>query len=213
VQRLDVLSAMAALVTPQDLVVTWRSTTWDDWRELAPAGARNTLPLAILGSVSTTALGLAIALPHRRVVAVESDGSVLMNAGAMATLGAERPPNLTVVVLDNGMYESIGGPPTLTARHADLARMAEGAGCPNSLAVEDRAAFEEAAARLLDDGELGYLVTRIEPGRPPGTSRTPPTRPLTDGAEDKYRFLRYVEELEAIVIHPDPGPGPGRDGG
>ncbi|HEX6208493.1 MAG TPA: thiamine pyrophosphate-dependent enzyme [Actinomycetota bacterium] len=212
-QRRDVLSTLARLVTPEDLVVTWRSTTWDDWAELAPAGARNTLPLAILGSISTTALGLAIALPYRRVVAVESDGSVLMNAGAMATLGAERPPNLTVVVLDNGMYESIGGPPTLTARHADLARMAEGAGCPNSLAVDGQAALEEAAARLLDDGEMGYLVARIKPGRPAGTPRTPMTWPRTDGVEDKYRFLRYVEELEGIVIHPDPGPGPGRVGG
>jgi thiamine pyrophosphate-dependent acetolactate synthase large subunit-like protein len=208
--RFDVLSSLARLVAPEDLVVTWRSTIWDDWRELATANAANTLPLAILGSVSSTALGLALALPHRRVLAVESDGSVLMNTGMLATLGAERPPNLTVVVLDNGMYESIGGPPSLTARHADLARMAEGAGCPNSLSVDTPGAFEDAAARLLADGQMGYLVARIEPGRP-SAPRTPPRRPITDGTEDKYRFIRYVEELEGIVIHPDPGRYPGGD--
>jgi thiamine pyrophosphate-dependent acetolactate synthase large subunit-like protein len=209
-QRFDVLSSLARMVNPEDLVVTWRSTIWDDWRELATANAANTLPLAILGSVSSTALGLALALPHRRVIAVESDGSVLMNAGMLATLGAERPPNLTVVVLDNGMYESIGGPPTLTARHADLARMAEGAGCPNSLSVGTPSAFDDAAARLLGDGQMGYLVARIEPGRP-SAPNPPPSRPITDGMEDKYRFIRYIEELEGIVIHPDPGPRPGRD--
>jgi phosphonopyruvate decarboxylase len=47
-----------------------------------------------LGSVSSTALGLAVALPHRRIVALESDGSMLLNTGIMCILGAERPqPN------------------------------------------------------------------------------------------------------------------------
>lgn len=204
-KRIDALSALAQMVTPDDLVVSWRSTTWRDWRAIAPVEARNTLPLVILGSITATALGLAISLPHRRVVALESDGSALMNTGIMATLGKERPDNLTVIVLDNGVYESIGAPPTLTSFNADLAKMAEGAGCPNCSTAFDLHDFEATARSLLEDDEVGYLVAKIKPGSPEtGRGLGSPSPTETDGVEDKYRFLRYVEQLENITIHPDP---------
>jgi len=44
-------------------------------------------------------------LPHRQIIAIETDGSILMNVGILCTMGAERPANLTIVVLDNELYE------------------------------------------------------------------------------------------------------------
>ena len=72
-----------------------------------------------------------------------------MNLGTVCTLANQDPPNLTVVIFDNGIYECIGGPPTLTSKNADLARMAEGAGCINCDTVMDIAAFREKARALL----------------------------------------------------------------
>src|SRR5258706_5449782 len=115
--RIEVIRHIAALTGPQDLFVTSIGATLDDWWNHKQAD--NTFFTTVLGSVSTTALGLAIALPHRRIIALESDGSVLMNTGALCTLAAERPDNLTIVVMDNSIYECIGGPPTHT-RTADL---------------------------------------------------------------------------------------------
>src|ERR1700704_267131 len=112
-QRFDVLKRVAEVTTAQDLFVTSIGATYDDWWNYKHDD--NTFFTTILGSVTNTALGLAVALPHRRIIALETDGSVLMNTGAMCTIGAERPPNLTIVVLDNGIYESIGGPATHTA--------------------------------------------------------------------------------------------------
>jgi thiamine pyrophosphate-dependent acetolactate synthase large subunit-like protein len=198
-KRIDVIRAMAELVTKEDLLVASIGATNDDWWNYQPAD--NTFYCTILGSISTTALGMAICLPHRRIIAIESDGSVLMNTGAMCTLGAERPANLTIVVMDNGIYENIGGPPTLTSRNTDLARMAEGAGCINCATVRDASAFREAFRRMLDDQELGYLVAKIEPGKHPWTAKE---RKPGDGIEDKYRFIRYVEQLEGIEIHANP---------
>ncbi len=196
-QRIDAIRAIAPMITPEDLLTTSIGGTWDDWWNYKPAD--NTFFTGILGSVSSTALGLAVSLPHRRIVAFESDGSMLLNTGIMCTLGAERPPNLTILVFDNGIYENIGGPPTHTSRNTDLARMADGAGCINCETVAEVDALTEAFGRMLDDGELGFLVAKIEPGKHPWEWKD---RKPTDGIEDKYRFLRYVEKLEGVVIHP-----------
>jgi thiamine pyrophosphate-dependent acetolactate synthase large subunit-like protein len=200
-QRIDVVRALAPLVTTEDLFVCGLGALWDDWWNHRPGGpgADNTFSPVILGSISSTALGLAIALPHRRIVALDTDGSLLMNAGILCTLGNERPRNMTIVVFDNGIYECIGGPPTLTAGNTDLARMAEGAGCLNCSTVWDVPAFENQARQALTDDEFGLIVAKIVPGvHPwPGEQRRP-----TDGVEDKYRFLRHVEQLEGVVIHP-----------
>jgi sulfopyruvate decarboxylase subunit beta len=197
-QRIDVIKAMAAVVTGDDLLTTSIGQTWDDWWNHKPAD--NTFFTGILGSVTTTALGLAVSLPHRRVIAIESDGSVLLNTGVMCTLGKERPENLTVVVMDNGIYENIGGPPTHTSANTDLAKMAEGAGCINCFTARDVSEFDHQFRRMIDDNQMGYLVAKIEPGvrhKWEWEDRKP-----TDGIEDKYRFLRYVEKLENVVIHP-----------
>lgn len=193
--RIEVIGRIAALTGPEDLFVTSIGATLDDWWNHKQAD--NTFFTTVLGSVSTTALGLALALPHRRVIALESDGSVLMNTGALCTLGAERPANLTVVVMDNAIYECIGGPPTHT-RTADLAAMAAAAGCAETASVAEADAFSDAFARMLADGALGYLVAKIAPGVHPWPREE---RKPTDGVEDKYRFLRYVERLEGIRIH------------
>jgi sulfopyruvate decarboxylase subunit beta len=197
-QRIDVIKAIAPMVTAEDLCISSIGGLWDDWWNFSPPGD-NTFYPGILGSITTTALGLAISLPHRRILALETDGSVLMNTGAMCTLGCERPPNLTVLVMDNGIYENIGGPPTHTSRNTDLAKMAEGAGCINALTARDLPTIEREFKRMLADGQMGYLVAKIEPGKHPWAWED---RKPTDGIEDKYRFLRYVEKLENVVIHP-----------
>ena len=197
-QRIEVIRKMAQVITKDDLLTTSIGQTWDDWWNYKPAD--NTFFTGVLGSVTSTALGLAVSLSHRRIIAIESDGSVLLNTGVMCTLGKERPPNLTVVVMDNGIYENIGGPPTHTSANTDLAKMAEGAGCLNCVTVREVGEFDRQFRRMLDDIQMGYLVAKIEPGAKHKWEWK--DRKPTDGVEDKYRFLRYVEKLEGVVIHP-----------
>lgn len=205
-QRIDVVKALSAMVTIEDLFSCSLGGLMDDWWNYRPGGpgVGNTFSSSGMGHPSALALGLAVALPHRRVVALDTDGSILMNTSIMCTLANESPPNLTIIIFDNGMYESIGGHPTHTSRRADLARMAEGAGCINCVTVDDVESFEKVASGLLSDNEFGFLVTKIEPGV---YHWEPKQRRLTDGVEDKYRFIRHVEGLEGIVVHPG-GPAP-----
>jgi thiamine pyrophosphate-dependent acetolactate synthase large subunit-like protein len=197
-QRIDAVKVIAPLFMPEDLCVSSLGAIHQDWwNHAAPIG--NTFNPIILGSITTTALGVALALPHRKVLALETDGSVLMNTGAMCTLGSQRPHNITVVVLDNGLYEIIGGAPTLTAQNTDLAQMAKAAGCINTVTVDNTASLEQEFKKMWDDDEMGYLVAKIEPGmfKWPGDKLK-----STDGVEDKYRFIRYIEKMENIVVHP-----------
>jgi sulfopyruvate decarboxylase subunit beta len=195
-RRLEALKAIAEATTPADLLTTSLGATPDDWWNVKAAD--NALYLTALGSVTSIALGMAVSLPHRRIVALDSDGSMLMNTGIMCTLGAERPNNLTVVVMDNGIYESIGGPITHTSRNTDLAKMAEGAGCVNCATVQALPDLQATFRRMLEDDQMGFLVAKIEAYAHPWK---PEERKPTDGVEDKYKFIRYVEKLENVVIH------------
>jgi sulfopyruvate decarboxylase subunit beta len=197
--RLEVVRALAKLVTDQDLFVCAHGGLRNDWWNHRPGGVDNTCFLTGMDTVSATAFGLAVALPHRRVVSLDTDGSQLMSASLLGTLGNELPPNLTVVVFDNGAYESIGGLKTHTSGRTDLARMAEAAGCPHAVTVRDVDTFNRAAEQLLNDNEYGYIVAKTaakaEHQWPKEKQKT------TDGVEEKYRFLRYVERLEGVRIH------------
>ena len=194
------LRALGALCTEEDVFVVSQGAVWHDWWNCRPGAPDldNTFWPGCLGSICSLGLGLALAMPHRRIVAIDNDGSMLMNTGVLATLGAERTPNLTVIVSDNEMYESIGGMPTLTSVNTDLAKMAEGAGCINTVTVRDVESFTAVAEKQLNDGEFGLLVAKLEPGMhqwPRDKKRN-----IYDGIEDKFRFMRFIEKLEGIVL-------------
>jgi thiamine pyrophosphate-dependent acetolactate synthase large subunit-like protein len=135
------------------------------------------------------------------VISFDADGSMLMNLGIMPTLANQNPPNLTVLIFDNGIYESAGGQRTHTSRKSDLAKMAEAAGCVNCTTVESLEDFSDQAGRMLSDGQFGLIDIKIDPGSTgwPAEKRKP-----TDGVEDKFHFIRYVEKLEGIVVRARP---------
>src|SRR5207249_12152551 len=69
-----------------------------------------------MGLAASIGLGLALARPDRRVLVLDGDGNVLMNAGALASIGAAAPPNLHHVCFDNGAHASTGGQRTISDR-------------------------------------------------------------------------------------------------
>jgi len=58
-----------------------------------------------------------------------------MGLGSLATIGAQRPGNLTVVVIDNEHYAETGMQPSHTGRGVDLAGMARAAGFAHASAA------------------------------------------------------------------------------
>jgi thiamine pyrophosphate-dependent acetolactate synthase large subunit-like protein len=148
-----------------------------------------------LGCVTPQAFGLAVGLPHRRIVSLDTDGGMMFNLGILATLGNEQPRNLLVIVWDNECYESIGGPPTHTAGRADIAAIARGAGIENAHTARSLDEFELLCARGLGADSPYVVVAKVDRG-----VRGDIRRKHSDGREDKYIFVRHVEETEGVVI-------------
>src|ERR1700751_5713320 len=89
------------------------NTNFDLWA----SGQRpeNFYMLGSMGLAFPIALGVALAQPKRRVFALEGDGSLLMQLGCLSTIATLKPKNLTLVVMDNGIYQITGSQPTPAA--------------------------------------------------------------------------------------------------
>lgn len=115
-----------------------------------------------MGLCCSVGLGLA-QNTGKPVLAIEGDGAVLMNMGALATIGNSAPGNFTLMIVDNGSYGSTGDQATFTSRRTRLADVARGAGCEHVVECngEDIAAPLEAA---LKSSESTVIVVKVESG-------------------------------------------------
>jgi thiamine pyrophosphate-dependent acetolactate synthase large subunit-like protein len=119
------------------------------------------------------------------VIALEGDGSLLMNLGCLATIAALAPPNLTVIVWVNGAYQITGNQPAATAEVTDVVAVARGAGIESSAWVGDEADFVRRIERALQSPGPHFLAARID--QAPGTGR-----PERDPVVLKDRFMRGI---------------------
>jgi thiamine pyrophosphate-dependent acetolactate synthase large subunit-like protein len=189
------MRALAARLT-NELVVLSLGGSVDEWYNAAPHMRRASLFQQQLGCVTPQAFGLAAGLPHRRIVSLDTDGGMMFNLGILATLGNERPPNLLVVVWDNECYLSIGGPPTHTAGgRVDIAAIGRGAGLEHAHTARTVVEFDALCAEALDAASPFLIVAKVDAAVEPNIRRK-----HSDGREDKYIFVRHVEETEGIVI-------------
>lgn len=133
----------------------------------------------MLGSMGLTipiALGTAIAQPRRHVVALEGDGSLLMQLGCLATVATQAPKNLTMVVWDNGIYQITGGQPTASASTADLVAVARACGIARSAWAADEDDFERLFAAALSEGGPTLIAARIDDKPGVGTTDRDPVQ-------------------------------------
>jgi sulfopyruvate decarboxylase subunit beta len=165
ITRIEALTAAIEAAPDAAFVVTCGATS----REMAAVADRpnNLYLLDSMGLTTSVALGLAVGLQgRRRVVAIDGDGSLLMNLGSLATIGAHGPRDLTILLLDNGTHASAAGVPT-TSDRIDLCRVAEGCG------IDAREVFttEELTQGLRDavgDESPHMLRVKIAPGNAAG---------------------------------------------
>ena len=143
----------------------------------------------MLGSMGLTipiALGVAIAQPNRKVFALEGDGSLLMQLGCLATVGARMPKNLHIIVLDNGGYQITGGQVAASELGADLVAIARGAGIAQSSWAADEAHFEEFVDRALAEDGPTLLGCRINNSKPVATTERDPSL-------IRHRFMQGIK--------------------
>ena len=191
-KRFECLQAIAPLIK-NELFVTTAGGATAEWNAVRPSDGN--IQVKTLGLCSSIGLGLAIALPRRKVFVFDGDGALWMNLGSLATIGLHQPKNLIHICWDNHQYESSGGEPTAaTADNLDFAGVARSAGIKSSRAVNAVEELKEAIRHALNNDGPHFICARIEAGR----AEAPPLR--YDELENKYHFIRYIEETEGISI-------------
>ncbi len=192
--RYQCLELLAGKITDQ-LVVTSQSGQRIEWSHLSKH--EGNLLIGMMGCAIGVGMGLALALPHRKVIVLDSDGSVLLSLFNLATLGNLQPKNLAVYVFDNGVYSGTRiSYPTATSGNTDLEAMARGAGINNAVTVREIGDFKKVGLTALERNELAFIVCKVEES----LKHREISRPTTDLAENKYRFARYLEQTENMTM-------------
>lgn len=172
---------VAKLVNEEAVIGGIGNTNFDLWS----AGQRpqNFYMLGSMGLAFPIALGVALAQPERRVIALEGDGSLLMQLGCLATIAMLAPSNLTLLVMDNGIYQITGGQPTPAAARADIVAIAQGSGLAQSAWAADEEDFERLVDAALAATAPTLIAARIDDK--PGVGTTD-----RDPVQIRERFMR-----------------------
>ena len=187
-------AAVARLLADRDenlLVVSGLgSPTYD----VAAAGdhSSNFYLWGAMGLAVPIGLGLALAQPEKRVLVVTGDGEMLMGMGSLATVGARRPPNLAIAVLDNEAFGETGGQQSHTGLGTDLGAVALASGFAGAAMV--RAADELGSAIDMLRNAAGPVIAVIKISRAP----VPRVLPERDGHAIRQRFRSALLSQDGI---------------
>jgi thiamine pyrophosphate-dependent acetolactate synthase large subunit-like protein len=173
--RFDVTSRLVAKLKNEEAVIGGiGNTNFDLWA----AGPRpqNWYMLGSMGLAFPIALGVALAQPKRRVFGLEGDGSLLMQLGTLSTIATLAPKNLTLVVMDNGIYQITGAQPTPAAAHTDLVAIAIASGITNSAWAADEEDFERLIDQSMSASAPTLIGVRIDDKPGTGTTKRDPVQ-------------------------------------
>src|SRR6195256_6547493 len=182
--RFDLTAKLVARLKRDEAVIGGiGNTNFDLWA----AGHRpqNFYMLGSMGLTFPIALGVALAQPERRIFALEGDGSLLMQMGCLTTIATQAPKNLTMVVMDNGVYQITGAQPTPAAATSDIVAIAQGCGIANSAWAADEEDFERLVDQSLVATVPSLIALRIDDK--PGVGTTD-----RDPVQIRERFMRGV---------------------
>jgi thiamine pyrophosphate-dependent acetolactate synthase large subunit-like protein len=148
-ERRNVVSALLAGRKDAVVIGGLGASTYD----IAAAGDhdRNFYLWGGMGGAVMIGLGVALAQPNLPVVVITGDGEMLMGLGSLATVGLQKPGNLTIIVLDNEVYGETGGQASHTGANVDLAG-------PRFVSIKIDAANLD---RVLASRDGSFIVTRI----------------------------------------------------
>jgi thiamine pyrophosphate-dependent acetolactate synthase large subunit-like protein len=143
-----------------------------------------------MGLAVPTALGVALAQPNKRVLALTGDGEMLMGIGSLGVVAAQGARNLSILVLDNESFGETGRQTGLTSDATDLCAIARGFGIARTTYVTEQEKADELADFLFKGEGPCFAVAKI------ALSEDPWNLPVKDGAAIARRF-RIALGIEA----------------
>jgi sulfopyruvate decarboxylase subunit beta len=156
----DALSVVRRVRRGEDVVVTTMAAA-RAWMELGTHPLDLVFVPSSMSQATSFGLGLALAQPARRVIVFNGDGSMLMNLGSLVTIAAQAPPNLVVILLDNGVYEVTGAQPV--PGRVDFMAMARASGFSNTHHYKTLGEWTANVERVLSGRGPVFALLDIQP--------------------------------------------------
>lgn len=174
-RRAEAIEIIAKTLEGNELVVVANGLISREMCAIKDA-TNNFYMLGSMGLASSIGLGLALALPRKKIVVIDGDANILMNMGSLATIGNLAPKNFWHIVLDNESHESTGGQPTVSMT-AKLEKIAEACGFKTSKKVHDASGLEMAMNEVLNVDGPSFILVKVEKGGyvPPRVHHSPET--------------------------------------
>jgi thiamine pyrophosphate-dependent acetolactate synthase large subunit-like protein len=135
-----------------------------------------------MGLAVSTALGIALARPERRVLAITGDGEIMMGIGSLGVVADQAPANLGILVLDNEHFGETGRQHGLTGTRTDLCKVAEGFGIAKTMLVTEDAQLDALTELMFKTPGPTFAVAKI------AITEDPWALPIKDGAAIARRF-------------------------
>lgn len=165
--RMPLVEALKVLIgVREERIVVTTMAAAREWPKLAQHPLDFHYVPSSMGQAPSLGLGLALAKPKSEVIVVNGDGGMLMNLGCLVTIVASGAKNLSLVVLDNGVYDVTGGQQTpASASHAkvDFCGLARAAGFVSAARFEKLDAWQHEAAEALRAPGPRFIVLAVEP--------------------------------------------------
>jgi sulfopyruvate decarboxylase subunit beta len=178
------ISAVFARLDDEDLVVAANGSLSREAWAAAPGRGSTFTMIGSMGLAGAIGLGLAMAVPHRRVVVIDGDGNLLMGLGCLPMVAERAPERFLHLVLDNQAYASTGGQRSITDT-VDLAAVAAGAGYRHVRTAIDSPGLEAALDHLLGRIGPGFLLVKVVPVAAADLPRRVPLAPAD--VADRFR--------------------------
>jgi thiamine pyrophosphate-dependent acetolactate synthase large subunit-like protein len=183
IARIDRRAFVSKLIKacPECLIVTGLGSSSYD---VFAAGDRpqNFYLWGAMGGAAAVGLGLALAQPDKSVVVITGDGEQLMGLGMFATIGAQQPTNLNIIVIDNGHFGETGMQQSHSSLGTDLSAVASGCGIANVVKVTDLEQITELAGTI--NARNGTFMAQVFVH----AEELPRALPPRDGVYVKNRF-------------------------
>jgi sulfopyruvate decarboxylase subunit beta len=190
---MPVVAALQVMINLRkaDQIVVTNQASARVWPKLSDSPLDFHYNPSTMGGAIPLGLGLALAQPQREVLVVSGDGSLLMSLGALVTVVGTRIANLSIVVLDNGIYEVTGGQKTpATTAAVDLAEIARAAGFPSVAHFRDLSDWQSRAREVLRLPGPRFVCLEVQPT--PKEYLLEGTPPVSDQLDRLRRALDAV---------------------
>ena len=147
----------------EDSIVIVTGTAGRHWVDHSTKESRDLALGGAMGHTTAAALGLALAQQDEKIVLFDSEGSLLMNMGILATIAGQKPKNFFHLLMDNECYATTGGQPVPNAQGINYAGMAKEAGYAAAYEFDNIEDFTTSIGKIMSETGPVFVAMKIVP--------------------------------------------------